>query len=34
MVLEGVENANDQVLAKKFGINIQQGFLYGKPAHV
>ncbi|GEO78857.1 diguanylate cyclase phosphodiesterase domain-containing protein [Companilactobacillus mindensis DSM 14500] len=34
MVLEGVEDAKDQILAKKFGINIQQGYLYGKPAHV
>ncbi|WP_125761437.1 EAL domain-containing protein [Companilactobacillus hulinensis] len=34
MVLEGVEDANDQILAKKFGIDIQQGYLYGKPALV
>lgn len=34
MVLEGVEDGNDQVLAQKFGINIQQGYLYGKPAAV
>lgn len=34
MVLEGVEDKTDQVLAKKFGINIQQGYLYGKPALV
>lgn len=31
MVLEGVEDYKDQVLAKNFGINIQQGYLYGKP---
>lgn len=31
-VLEGVEDAKDQLLAKKFGIAIQQGYLYGKPA--
>lgn len=34
MVLEGVEDEKDQSLAKKFGINIQQGYLYGKPALV
>lgn len=34
VVLEGVEDTKDQLLAKKFGINIQQGFLYGKPALV
>jgi len=34
MVLEGVEDFNDQVLAKKFGIDIQQGYLYGKPEMV
>lgn len=34
MVLEGVEDKSDQVLAKKFGINIQQGYLYGKPSLV
>lgn len=32
MVLEGVEDGHDQILAKKFGISIQQGYLYGKPA--
>lgn len=32
MVLEGVEDKADQILAKKFGISIQQGYLYGKPA--
>ncbi|APX71528.1 EAL domain-containing protein [Companilactobacillus allii] len=32
LVLEGVEDKEDQSLAKKFGINIQQGYLYGKPA--
>ncbi|WP_125588457.1 EAL domain-containing protein [Companilactobacillus jidongensis] len=32
IVLEGVEDKADQVLAKKFGISIQQGYLYGKPA--
>ena len=31
IVLEGVEDYKDQVLAKNFGINIQQGYLYGKP---
>lgn len=31
MVLEGVEDCKDQLLAQKFGINIQQGYLYGKP---
>ena len=31
MVLEGVEDYKDQILAKKYGINIQQGYLYGKP---
>ncbi|WP_125566758.1 EAL domain-containing protein [Companilactobacillus insicii] len=34
MVLEGVENKADQILAKEFGIYIQQGYLYGKPALV
>lgn len=34
MVLEGVEDKSDQTLAKKFGINIQQGYLYGKPSLV
>lgn len=34
IVLEGVEDKADQILAKKFGINIQQGYLYGKPALV
>ncbi|MFC6175279.1 EAL domain-containing protein [Companilactobacillus huachuanensis] len=34
MVLEGVEDGKDQVLAKKYGINIQQGYLYGKPAMI
>jgi len=32
MILEGVEDAKDQLIAKKFGISIQQGYLYGKPA--
>jgi len=32
MVLEGVEDDKDQTLAQKYGINIQQGYLYGKPA--
>ncbi len=31
MVLEGVENHTDQALAEKFGIKINQGYLYGKP---
>ncbi|KRN98962.1 diguanylate cyclase phosphodiesterase domain-containing protein [Companilactobacillus kimchiensis] len=34
MVLEGVEDSNDQVLAEKFGIDLQQGYLYGKPSMV
>lgn len=34
MILEGVEDAKDQLIAKKFGISIQQGYLYGKPAMV
>lgn len=34
MVLEGVEDNKDQTLAKKFGINIQQGYLYGKPSMI
>jgi EAL domain-containing protein (putative c-di-GMP-specific phosphodiesterase class I) len=32
MVLEGVEDSKDQILAQKYGINIQQGYLYGKPS--
>lgn len=32
MVLEGIENPSDQQLAKVYGINIHQGYLYGKPA--
>lgn len=32
LILEGVEDWKDQTLAQKFGINIQQGYLYGKPA--
>jgi len=32
MILEGVEDAKDQLVAKKYGIDIQQGYLYGKPA--
>lgn len=31
MVLECVEDCKDQILAQKFGIDIQQGYLYGKP---
>lgn len=34
MILEGVEDGKDQILAKKYGINIQQGYLYGKPSAV
>jgi len=34
MILEGVEDCKDQLLAKKYGIDIQQGYLYGKPAMV
>lgn len=34
MVIEGVEDSKDQILAKKYGIDIQQGYLYGKPAAV
>lgn len=32
LVLEGVENAEDQALAKQFGITLHQGYLYGKPS--
>ncbi|WP_304057918.1 EAL domain-containing protein [Levilactobacillus namurensis] len=32
MILEGIENAADQALAKRFGISIHQGYLYGKPS--
>lgn len=31
IILEGVENCEDRSLARKLGINIQQGYLYGKP---
>ena len=31
MVLEGVETPQDQKLAAKYGIQINQGYLYGKP---
>lgn len=31
ITLEGVESRQDQVLAKKLGISIHQGYLYGKP---
>ncbi|MFC6165129.1 EAL domain-containing protein [Lactiplantibacillus dongliensis] len=31
MVLEGVEDHHDQLLADKYGIKIHQGYLYGKP---
>lgn len=31
MILEGIEGPGDQMLAKKSGIDIQQGYLYGKP---
>ncbi|GEO68913.1 EAL domain-containing protein [Levilactobacillus acidifarinae] len=34
MILEGVENAADQILAKHYGIRLHQGYLYGKPALV
>jgi len=34
MILEGVEDKSDQTLAEKFGIYIQQGYLYGKPCLV
>ncbi|NLR10218.1 MULTISPECIES: EAL domain-containing protein [Lactobacillaceae] len=34
LVLEGVENSEDQQLAKKFGITLHQGYLYGKPSLV
>lgn len=34
VILEGVENRQDQILAKKFGIFLQQGYLYGKPQRV
>jgi len=32
MVLEGVEDHHDQLLADKYGIKIHQGYLYGKPS--
>jgi len=32
MILEGVEDCKDQILAEKYNINIQQGYLYGKPS--
>lgn len=34
LVLEGVESAEDQELAKQFGINLHQGYLYGQPSLV
>ncbi|MDT6980013.1 EAL domain-containing protein [Levilactobacillus zymae] len=34
MILEGVENATDQALAERYGINLHQGYLYGKPVLV
>ncbi|MFD1550213.1 EAL domain-containing protein [Levilactobacillus fuyuanensis] len=34
LILEGVEDAKDQALAKKFGISLHQGYLYGKPSLV
>jgi len=34
LVLEGVENEQDQELAKQFGITLHQGYLYGKPSLV
>lgn len=34
MILEGVEDCKDQNLAQKYGIDIQQGYLYGKPAMI
>lgn len=33
-ILEGVEDAKDQALAKRFGITLHQGYLYGKPSLV
>lgn len=33
-ILEGVEDAKDQELAKHFGITLHQGYLYGKPSLV
>ncbi|WP_125583969.1 EAL domain-containing protein [Levilactobacillus cerevisiae] len=34
LILEGVEDADDQALAKQFGITLHQGYLYGKPSLV
>ncbi|TGD18477.1 EAL domain-containing protein [Levilactobacillus suantsaiihabitans] len=34
LILEGVENADDQALAKQYGITLHQGYLYGKPSLV
>ncbi|WP_407886951.1 EAL domain-containing protein [Levilactobacillus sp. N40-8-2] len=34
LILEGVEDAKDQALAKKFDISLHQGYLYGKPSLV
>jgi len=34
LILEGVEDAHDQALAKEYGITLHQGYLYGKPALV
>ncbi|MFC6202910.1 EAL domain-containing protein [Lactiplantibacillus nangangensis] len=30
-ILEGVEDAHDQAMAKALGIDLHQGYLYGKP---
>lgn len=32
IILEGIETVEDQLFASKMGINIQQGYFYGKPA--
>lgn len=34
VVIEGVEDERDQMLAHEFGINIHQGYLYGRPSLV
>lgn len=34
IVLEGIENQADQSLAELYGINIHQGYFYGKPSLV
>ncbi|WP_261807000.1 EAL domain-containing protein [Lapidilactobacillus luobeiensis] len=34
VVLEGIEDEHDQNLAHEYGINIHQGYLYGRPSLV